>query len=213
MEKYQVLQKDAVVTFVKMEVCLVKKEWISREEKKEILTTTMGLLRRPKEELAGILRYNEKTQHWGLSLSPEEGQKLMICRDESLKNYRRVEFREGILEKLIDEFYDSQYIDSQNYLQTLIELQDIFYHYKNESLDYLTDDELITFMKEQFETVCYGDLDYLAGTCLEIFTDYIRKGYTGFHETGGKGEFSKIDEVKRWDSELYMQVLKEMVWE
>ena len=36
-------------------------------------------------------------------------------------------------------------------------------------LDEITDAELLEFMKEQFETVCFGDLDYLEGTCLDIF--------------------------------------------
>ena len=37
-------------------------------------------------------------------------------------------------------------------------------------MDELTDDELLTFMKEQFDTVCFGDTDYLGDTCLEIFS-------------------------------------------
>ena len=46
------------------------------------------------------------------------------------------------------------------------ELQDIFYSFKNEAMDLLTDDELLTFMKEQFEEICMGDTEYLESTCL-----------------------------------------------
>ena len=36
-------------------------------------------------------------------------------------------------------------------------------------LDEISDEELLQFMQEQFDSVCFGDLDYLEGTCLEIF--------------------------------------------
>ena len=52
-----------------------------------------------------------------------------------------------------------------NYVETLVRLQEIFYLYKNEVQDNLTDDELLHLMKEQFEFLCFGDLDYLEGTC------------------------------------------------
>lgn len=38
----------------------------------------------------------------------------------------------------------------------------------------ITDDELVHFMKEQFEEVCDGDLDYPEGACLDIFARVIR---------------------------------------
>ena len=47
----------------------------------------------------------------------------------------------------------------ENYADTLMRLQDIFYLYKNESLDELTDDELLEYMKEKFDGICAGDLD------------------------------------------------------
>ena len=50
----------------------------------------------------------------------------------------------------------------ENYADTLMRLQDIFYLYKNESLDELTDDELLEYMKEKFDGICAGDLDTFA---------------------------------------------------
>lgn len=94
----------------------------------------------------------------------------------------------------------------------IITLQEIFYEFKNESEDNLTDDELLSFMKEQFEDVCSGDVDYLEGTCLEIFTKAIRAGYEGYKKTGGYGEYGQFDEVPRWDKEMYFEVLKELFW-
>ena len=68
-------------------------------------------------------------------------------------------------------------------------------------------------MKEQFETVCFGSLDYLEDTCLEVYAEAVRKGHKGYTASGGRGEYSEFDEAQRWDSELYQQVLKELFWE
>ena len=65
-------------------------------------------------------------------------------------------------------------------------------------------------MKEQFETVCFGDLNYLEGTCLDIFAQAVRAGYRGFQKTQGSREFDKFDIVKRWDRELYLETLREL---
>lgn len=164
-------------------------------------------------EIAQLIACNEKTEKFGLTLTKENAEELVVSRNESLKNNQRVEFGKGILDKLIYEFCDSQYINQDNYVDILMELQDIFYMYKNEAEDNLTDDELLNFMKEQFEGVCTGDMDYLAGTCLDRFAKAIRAGYTGFAETGGHNEYSQFDEEPRWDKDLYLQVLKEMIWQ
>ena len=123
-----------------------------------------ALIQQQKEEreLGQLLQYNEKSQHFGLALSSEQAKELQMYRNESLRKYQRVEFGKGILEELIFQFCDSQYINSSNYLQTLETLQDIFYLFKNETQEKMSDSELLNFMKEQFEAVCYGDLEYLS---------------------------------------------------
>lgn len=105
---------------------------------------------------------------------------LMEARKNSLKEQERIEFGEGILTKLIYSFCDSPYIYQDNYVDTMESLQDIFYLYKNESLDELTDDELIDYMKDKFEGECQGSLEHLEDTCLEKFARSIRKGTYSF---------------------------------
>lgn len=112
--------------------------------------------------------------------------------------------------KIIYEFCDSDFVNQDNYIESLIRLQDIFYLFKNEMLDEITDDELIHFMKEQFDTVCYGDLDYLGGTCLENFAQAIRAGYQDYKTTEGYGSYHSLDEVPRWDYDLYVQALNNL---
>lgn len=171
------------------------------------------LVKQKQEELFILSEMNRKTEKLGLVLKEEEMNALIECKNQSLKKCRRVEFGESILQALIYTFCDSQFIDSQNYLDSLERLQDIFYGFRNEAMDQLTDDEVLTFMKEQFETVCAGDFEYLETTCMEIFTKAVRAGYDGFKANGGRGEFAKFDDVTRWDKDLYQQVLKELCWE
>ena len=165
-----------------------------------------------KAHLARILDTNPYTQRYGLMLNQEEARELMERRKQTLQETKRVEFGEGILPKIIYEFCDSSYISQTDYAETLARLQEIFFHYKNEMMDEISDEELLHFMKEQFETICEGDLDYLAGTCLSVFSQAVRAGYRGYEETVGKGIYEQFDEVPRWDRELYQEMLKELFW-
>ena len=160
-----------------------------------------------KAQLSGILNTNQYTQKYGLALSRKDAQELMERRKQTLRETRRVEFGKGILPRIIYEFCDSDYISQSDYAKTLARLQEIFFHYKNEMMDEISDDELLHFMKEQFEDICYGDLDYLEGTCLTIFSQAVRAGYRKYKDSQGYGEYADFDEVKRWDYELYLEAL------
>lgn len=175
-------------------------------EEKDWLDVVSG-----KNQVQAVVEMNRKTERYGLSLTEEEAGRLVAARRENLKEQQRVEFGEGILPKLLDIFCDSPYLTQNNYADTCMRLQEIFYLYKNETLDELTDDELLEFMREQFDAVCFGDLDYLEGTCLDIFSQAVRAGYRGFRESGGRGEFEKFDIVRRWDKELFLQALNDLM--
>ena len=119
------------------------------------------LVLQQKEQLSKVMGTNEITKRYGLALSEQEAQLILEEQKGALKKYQRAEFGTGITSKIIYEFCDSSYIDQNSYVDTIIRLQEIFYQYKNEMLDEITDDELLHLMKEQFELICYGDLDYL----------------------------------------------------
>lgn len=122
--------------------------------------------KRKQIEIANIKKCNEYTSQYGLSLSDNQISNLLERRKETLKEAGRIEFREGIIDKLIKEFCDSPYINQENYATTLYELVEIFYEYKNETMDLISDDELIGFMKKSFDGICQGDLEYLSGTVM-----------------------------------------------
>lgn len=168
--------------------------------------------KRQLQELTVLSKLNDQTERFGLTLTEADAKALIRCRNTSLAKSQRVEFGNGILDKLIYQFCDSQYIQQDTYLETLERLLEIFYEFKNRSQDRLSDEELLSFMGEQFEGVCYGDLDYLERTCLERFAASIRKGYDGFQKSQGKGEYEKLSEEARWDKDLYMEVVKELFW-
>ncbi len=166
----------------------------------------MVLLQR-ENQLVKVIETNQAAEKYGLVLSEEEAGLILEERCSALKEQRRVEFGEGITPQIIYEFCDSSFIDQNNYVSTIIRLQEIFYLYKNEMQDEITDAELLHFMKEQFEDICFGDLDYLEGTCLNIFSQAIRAGYRKYKTSQGYGEYAEFDEVKRWDYELYLEAL------
>lgn len=132
--------------------------------------------KRKQIEIANIKKCNEYTSKYGLVLSDDEINNILERRKEVLKSTERIELREGIIDNLIKEFCNSQYITKENYVATLYELIDIFYEYKNETMDLITDDELIKFMKKSFDGVAGGDLDYLSGTIMYQMRESLLKG-------------------------------------
>lgn len=138
------------------------------------------LANQQKQQLQKVLDCNPYTQKFGVRLSNEDALILLQSSKDVLKEQERLELNDGILPKIIFSFCDSPYIYQDNYVETLEALQNIFYLYKNESLDELTDDELLSYMKEHFDGDCQGSLEYLEETCLEDFCREIRKSSKGF---------------------------------
>ena len=131
-------------------------------------------------QIAKVIETNQYTQKFNLALTEEDAKLLGQERKNSLETQQRVEFGEGILAKLIYEFCDSSYIYQDNYVDSIGRLQEIFYLYKNEALDEVSDDELIDYMKHAFDGECEGDFDYLEGTCLDQFAREVREGTRKF---------------------------------
>ena len=154
---------------------MVNKNWMETAE-------SSFLLEKVKEA-------NDYTARYGLSLSEEEAALLLRERKDTLKEQERVEFGEGILPKLIFAFCDSPYIYQDNYVETLGRLQEIFYFYKNESLDEITDDELINFMKAGFDGSCQGSLDHLEDTRLAALARRTRFGQNFYEEEEAGDEY------------------------
>lgn len=142
-----------------------------------------------KNQMEVLKKANDYTGRFGLQLSDEDIGDIIASRRECLSRQQRVEFGNSILEKLIFAFCDSLFIDQENYAETIMRLQDIFYLYKNESMDELTDDELLDIMRNAFDGKCQGSLEYLEETYLEQFARDIRANTHKFI-----GRYAKNDE-------------------
>ncbi|MEL7565885.1 MAG: DUF6323 family protein [Dehalobacterium sp.] len=129
-----------------------------------------------KQAVAEIEKCNEFTAQFGLTLSHPDAVELVETRTLALKSNGRIEFGGGVVEKMIREFCSSPYISKHNYTETLNELTEIFYYYKNETLDLISDDDLIRFMKNSFDGKCQGSLELLAGRELNNMARNLRYG-------------------------------------
>lgn len=133
-------------------------------------------------QLVTLSNLNEYSKKFGLVLTQEESALLLRERTEVLKQQQRVEFGDGILPKLIVAFCDSPYLYQDNYVDTLGRLQEIFYYYKNEFMDEITDDELIEQMKMLYDGIGQGSLDYMEETGLEGLARRSRFGHGQYEE-------------------------------
>lgn len=140
----------------------------------ELVPLTAGLMQAQMAE--EICRCNEYTTRFGLALTPAQATALAQCGAQSLLDNGRIEFGSGIAAKLIRVFCDSPYLSAQSYTETLQALVELFYYYKNETLDRVTDDELIAYMKAAFDGECQGSLELLEHNALERLAENLQFG-------------------------------------
>lgn len=84
----------------------------------------------------------------------------------TLRKTGRIELGDGVAPKLAAAFCDSPYVTKENYEETLHELIELFYGFKNETYDVVGDDALIGYMKRAFDGECRGSLELLSGSVL-----------------------------------------------
>ncbi|MDR0915567.1 MAG: DUF6323 family protein [Oscillospiraceae bacterium] len=135
-----------------------------------------------KQAAREIMRCNDFTALHGLTLTEQQSLELVETRNQSLRDSGRIEIGGGVTRRLIYEFCDSPYISMQNYAETLHELTELFYYFKTETNDLISDDDLISYMKNSFDNVCQGSLDMLAGTELDRMARNLRNGHEPDYE-------------------------------
>ena len=118
-----------------------------------------------------ILNLNQKSQIYGLTLNKEEVKEIINSRDNTLKNYGRIELDIGVTKMIIENLYKSQYTDKDDYVYLINDLHEIFYYLKNETLDKISDVEIIEIIDE-FYNNCSGRIDILQEKCEEFAKSY-----------------------------------------
>jgi hypothetical protein len=133
-----------------------------------------------KQAVSEVIKCNDYTERFGLRLTQEQAVELVETRSLSLRDNGRIEFGGGVIDKIIKAFCDSPYISMQDYAETLHELIEAFYIYKNETHDLIGDDDLIKFMKTSYDGVCQGSMDLLTGRELYRLAKNLRFGRFGY---------------------------------
>ena len=118
-----------------------------------------------------ILDLNEKSQIYGLTLNKEDVKEIINSRDNTLKNYGRIELDIGITKMIIENLYKSQYTDKDDYVYAINDLHEVFYYLKNETLDQISDIEIIYIIDEVYNN-CSGRIDIVQEKCEEFAKSY-----------------------------------------
>jgi len=118
---------------------------------------------------------NATIGRYGLSLSTTDIQALVVGRIEALDETERVEFGSGVAKDLVLGFAGSPFVVQITFTQTLIELQDLFYEFKNESQEQVTDEELIQTMRSLYDDVANGDMERLAEALFDGLGRHVRE--------------------------------------
>jgi len=141
----------------------------------ELIPFSSGFIQ--KQAVSDVIKCNDYSARYGLILTPAQAAELVETRYIALNKNGRIEFGGGVIDKIIRKFCDSPYISMDNYTQTIHKLLDIFYYYKNETMDLVSDDELIEHMKIAFNGICQGSLELLSGRELDRLARNLRYGY------------------------------------
>lgn len=145
--------------------------------------------------ISEIINCNKITSRYGLILTQARAQELVETRAQALCSNGRIEFSSGIINKLILKFCDSPFLSQFNYASTLNDLIEAFYYFKNETLDEVSDDELISLMKQYFDHTCQGSIELLQNRELETLARNIRYGISDYTQLCEDPEKSFNEEI------------------
>ena len=127
-----------------------------------------------------ILKINEESSVYGLILTSENVEGIIKSRGYSLKTYGRIDLNMDATKKIINKIYISQYTDKDDYVEIINDLQDIFYYLKNETLDKISDNEIIDIIGEFYEETS-GRIDNVQNLAEKYALDF-RLGRMGEDE-------------------------------
>lgn len=118
-----------------------------------------------------ILQMNSESEQYGLSLSQDDIEEIIKSRNHTLQSYGRIDLNINATKQLIENLYISQYTDKDDYVELINDLQDIFYYLKNETLDEISDIEILEIIDE-FYNECSGRIDNVQNKVEKFAQDY-----------------------------------------
>ena len=118
-----------------------------------------------------LLELNEKSNMYGLTLNKEDIKEIINSRNNTLKNYGRIELDINVTKNIIENLYKSQYTDKDDYVYAINDLHEVFYYLKNETLDQISDIEIIDIIDEVYNN-CSGRIDIVQEKCEAFAKSY-----------------------------------------
>lgn len=110
-----------------------------------------------------LLELNGKTKAYGLILTEEDAMHVIEARSQTLNSYERIELGLNVTKRIVELFSSSPYVRDENYVRIITEIQEIFYYFKNETNEKVSDDDLINIIYKYFEMECEGSIQFLKG--------------------------------------------------
>ena len=98
-----------------------------------------------------LIKLNDESINYGLVLSENDVNNIMKHTNETLTKIGCIETSTSSLEKIIEIVYSSPYTDKENYVENINDMQEIFYYFKSEVLDLISDDEVIEILEKTYE--------------------------------------------------------------
>ena len=114
-----------------------------------------------------LLKANSYISKYNLSITQAQAVSISEARSRALKDAGRIELSPDIPAKILHAICDSPYLTNDNIEDVLSSLTEAFYYYKNETLDIISDDEMIEFIGKNFSGKCQGSVEMLCSDCLE----------------------------------------------
>lgn len=113
----------------------------------------------------------------GLQLTAAQLASLEEDRTRVLRDTGRIEWDGGILLHLAEYFCDSPYLQQEAYADTLGDLQELFYHLKNEAGDLVPDSTVLKLLRRSYDRAG-GSCEYLRGHSLKELQIWLKEdGY------------------------------------
>ena len=118
-----------------------------------------------------LLELNQNSSAYGLTLNKQDIKEIINSRNNTLKSYGRIELDINVTKSIIENLYKSQYTDRDDYVELINDLQEVFYYLKNETLDQISDIEIIEIIDEIYNN-CSGRIDIVQEKCEEFAKSY-----------------------------------------
>ena len=118
-----------------------------------------------------ILNLNERSQEYGLILTKDDVENIVKSRNHTLNSYGRIDLNMDVTKEIMEILYKSQFTDKDDYVEMINDLVEIFYFLKNETLDEISDKEIIEIIGEFYEET-RGRIDNIQDKAEKFSKDY-----------------------------------------